>query len=222
MTRWSASRELEERFPHLVRADSRSGLGAAPTTALAKVAHARPMLSLENAFSEDEVAEFVGRVRRFLNLPQTPSWRRPPSRRSTACPARSDTSEVTWCLPRRGDGAVGDVTANVRTIADIPAEDRRRAGRAGGARRVYMSKEDFEALNERQEASGGKIFANPRNAAAGSLRQKDASITAARPLRFLAHGWGEISEPLADTQFEAMKRIEGFASRSASSSAATI
>ena len=76
---------------------------------------------------------------------------------------------------------------------------------------VYMSKADFEALNERQEASGGKIFANPRNAAAGSLRQKDPSITAARPLRFLAHGWGELSEPLADTQFEAMKRIEGSA-----------
>ncbi len=103
-----------------------------------------------------------------------------------------------------------DVTPNVRTIADIPQ-------RISGAPdvlevrgEVYMSKEDFEALNERQEASGGKIFANPRNAAAGSLRQKDASITAARPLRFLAHGWGEISEPLADSQFEAMKRIEGF------------
>ena len=75
---------------------------------------------------------------------------------------------------------------------------------------VYMSKADFEALNERQDASGGKIFANPRNAAAGSLRQKDPSITASRPLRFLAHGWGELSQPLADTQFEAMKRIEGF------------
>ena len=75
---------------------------------------------------------------------------------------------------------------------------------------VYMSKADFAALNERQEAAGGKIFANPRNAAAGSLRQKDSGITAARPLRFLAHGWGEISEPLAETQFEAMKRIGGF------------
>jgi DNA ligase (NAD+) len=103
-----------------------------------------------------------------------------------------------------------DVTPNVATIGDIPQ-------RIGGAPEVlevrgevYMSKADFEALNERQEAAGGKIFANPRNAAAGSLRQKDPGVTAARPLRFLAHGWGEISEPLAETQFEAMKRIEGF------------
>jgi DNA ligase (NAD+) len=111
----------------------------------------------------------------------------------------------------RGDGTIGeDVTANARTIADIPQ-------RISGAPdvievrgEVYMSKADFEALNERQEAAGGKIFANPRNAAAGSLRQKDPGITAARPLRFLAHGWGELSEPLAGTQLEAMKRIEGF------------
>jgi len=111
----------------------------------------------------------------------------------------------------RGDGAVGeDVTANVRTISDIPQHisDAPEIFEVRGE--VYMSKADFEALNERQEASGGKIFANPRNAAAGSLRQKDSSITAARPLRFLAHGWGEVSAPLTDTQYEAMKRIESF------------
>src|SRR5436189_3293768 len=111
----------------------------------------------------------------------------------------------------RGDGTVGeDVTPNARTIRDIPQ-------RISGAPEVievrgevYMSKADFAALNERQEAAGGKIFANPRNAAAGSLRQKDPNVTASRPLRFLAHGWGEVSEPLASLQLLAMKRIEGF------------
>jgi DNA ligase (NAD+) len=111
----------------------------------------------------------------------------------------------------RGDGAVGeDVTANVRTISDIPQRIANAPDVVEVRGEVYMSKADFEALNERQEASGGKIFANPRNAAAGSLRQKDPSVTAARPLRFFAHGWGELSEPLAQTQFEAMKRVEGF------------
>jgi DNA ligase (NAD+) len=205
------NRELEERFPQLVRADSPSKrLGAAPTTVLAKVTHARPMLSLENAFSEDEVADFSARIRRFLNLSPDAvvAMTAEPKIDGLSCSVRYERGELVLAATR-GDGAVGeDVTPNVRTISDIPK-------RLSGAPdvlevrgEVYMSKEDFEALNERQEASGGKIFANPRNAAAGSLRQKDASITAARPLRFLAHGWGEISEPLADSQFEAMKRIE--------------
>ena len=207
------NRELEERFPYLVRADSPSNrLGAAPTTALAKVKHARPMLSLENAFSEDEVGEFVARVRRFLNLPADAfvATTAEPKIDGLSCSLRYERGELVLAATR-GDGAVGEeVTANVRTIADIPQ-------RLSGAPdvlevrgEVYMSKADFEALNERQKAAGGKIFANPRNAAAGSLRQKDASITAERPLRFLAHGWGEISEPLAESQFEAMKHIESF------------
>ena len=207
------NRELEERFPHLVRADSPSKrLGAAPTTALAKVTHARPMLSLENAFSENEVGEFVARVRRFLNLPADAfvATTAEPKIDGLSCSLRYERGELVLAATR-GDGAVGeDVTANVRTIADIPQRVAEAPGVLEVRGEVYMSKADFEALNERQEASGGKIFANPRNAAAGSLRQKDASITAARPLRFLAHGWGEISEPLADSQFEAMKRIEGF------------
>ena len=234
------NRELEERFPHLVRPDSPSKrLGAAPTTALAKVAHARPMLSLENAFSEEEVADFTGRVRRFLNLPADAfvATTAEPKIDGLSCSLRYEGGKLVLAATR-GDGTVGeDVTANVRTIADIPQRLFPGEGRGpvpGKERRgsaawtpafageqsvpdvlevrgeVYMSKEDFEALNERQEASGGKIFANPRNAAAGSLRQKDSSITASRPLRFLAHGWGEISEPLADSQFGAMKRIEGF------------
>jgi DNA ligase (NAD+) len=207
------NRELEERFPQLVRADSPSKrLGAAPTSALAKVTHARPMLSLENAFSEDEVADFAARVRRFLNLSANAlvAMTAEPKIDGLSCSVRYERGELVLAATR-GDGAVGeDVTPNVRTIADIPQSISGAPDVLEVRGEVYMSKADFEALNERQEASGGKIFANPRNAAAGSLRQKDSSITAARPLRFLAHGWGEISEPLAESQFEAMKRIEAF------------
>jgi len=207
------NRELEARFPQLVRADSPSKrLGAAPTTALAKVAHARPMLSLDNAFSVEEVEQFVARIKRFLALPADAfvAMTAEPKIDGLSCSLRYEHGSLVLAATR-GDGAVGeDVTANVRTIADIPQQVAGAPDILEVRGEVHMSKADFEALNQRQEASGGKIFANPRNAAAGSLRQKDPGITAARPLRFLAHGWGEISEPLADTQYEAMKRIEGF------------
>jgi DNA ligase (NAD+) len=197
------NRELEARFPHLVRADSPSKrLGAAPSGALAKVGHARPMLSLENAFSDEEVEEFVARVKRFLNLPESAAvpMTAEPKIDGLSCSLRYEEGALVLGATR-GDGTVGeDVTANVRTIADIPQK-------IGGAPdvlevrgEVYMSKANFAALNARQEASGGKIFANPRNAAAGSLRQKDPAITSARPLRIFAHGWGAVSEQLADTQ----------------------
>jgi DNA ligase (NAD+) len=207
------NRELEARFPELIRSDSPSKrLGAAPTTGLAKVAHARPMLSLENAFAAEEVGEFVARVKRFLALPADAfvAMTAEPKIDGLSCSLRYERGELVLAATR-GNGAVGeDVTANVRTIRDIP---QRIAGAPDVLEvrgEVYMCKADFEALNDRQAAAGGKVFANPRNSAAGSLRQKDPSITAARPLRFLAHGWGEISAPLADTQFEAMKRIESF------------
>ncbi|MEO6360418.1 MAG: NAD-dependent DNA ligase LigA, partial [Sphingomicrobium sp.] len=239
------NRELEQRFPHLVRADSPSKrLGATPTTALAKVAHARPMLSLENAFSAEEVGEFVARVRRFLSLglDEPVALTAEPKIDGLSCSLRYEDGELVLAATR-GDGAVGeDVTANVRTIGDVPQTllpSREREGQGEGLSsgasdlnmpspnpsrqregdppaileirgEIYMSKADFVALNQRQEASGGKIFANPRNAAAGSLRQKDASVTAARPLRFLVHGWGELSEPLGATQLDAMQRIAAF------------
>ena len=207
------NRQLEARFPDLARPDSPSKrLGAAPTSGLAKVTHARPMLSIDNAFSDEEVHEFVARVRRFLVLPadEPIAITAEPKIDGLSCSLRYEDGELVLAATR-GDGTVGeDVTANARAISDIPQ-------RISGAPHVlevrgevYMSKADFEALNERQEAAGGKTFANPRNAAAGSLRQKDAAITAARPLRFLAHGWGELSAPLADTQYQAMKRIEDF------------
>ena len=202
--------ELEARFPYLVRADSPSRrLGAAPSSSLAKVPHARPMLSLENAFSEEEVGEFVARVRRFLSLAGDASvaMTGEPKIDGLSCSLRYEKGELVLAATR-GDGTVGeDVTANVRTIGDIPQHIESAPAVLEVRGEVYMSKADFAALNERQQAAGGKIFANPRNAAAGSLRQKDPAVTAARPLRFLAHGWGEVSEPLAATQFEAMQRI---------------
>ena len=208
------NRALEARFPHLVRADSPSRrLGSAPAApGLAKVAHARPMLSLDNGFSDDEVREFVARARRFLALPpdEPVAMTAEPKIDGLSCSLRYERGRLVLGATR-GDGTTGeDVTANVRTIADIPHAIVGAPDVMEVRGEVYMSKADFEALNQRQEAAGAKIFANPRNGAAGSLRQKDASITAARPLRFLAHGWGELSEPLAALQLLAMKRIESF------------
>jgi DNA ligase (NAD+) len=206
------NRELEAAFPHLVRADSPSKrLGASPTSSLAKVTHARPMLSLDNAFSDADVAEFVARVRRFLSLPADAevALTAEPKIDGLSCSLRYESGVLVQAATR-GDGTVGeDVTANVRTIADIPQAISGAPAILEVRGEVYMDKDDFAALNERQEAAGGKIFANPRNAAAGSLRQKDPRITADRRLRFLAHGWGEVSEPLGTTQVEAMMRISG-------------
>jgi DNA ligase (NAD+) len=205
------NRELEARFPELVRADSPSKrLGAAPTSALAKVPHARPMLSLDNAFSDDELAEFVGRVRRFLALPpdEAVPLTAEPKIDGLSCSLRYERG-VLVLAATRGDGTVGeDVTANARTIADIPHRIPDAPAVLEVRGEVYMTKADFEALNERQQATGGKVFANPRNAAAGSLRQKDPAVTAARPLRFFAHGWGELSEPIGAVQTLAMRALE--------------
>jgi DNA ligase (NAD+) len=207
------NRDLEMRFAHLVRGDSPSRrLGAAPSAGLAKVTHARPMLSLENAFSDEEVVEFVARVKRFLALPSNGDvgMTAEPKIDGLSCSLRYEMGELVLGATR-GDGTVGeDVTANVRTISDVPQHISGAPDLLEVRGEVYMSKADFEALNERQRSAGGKIFANPRNAAAGSLRQKDPAVTEARPLRFFAHGWGETSEPLADTQFHAMERITSF------------
>ncbi|HEU4498876.1 MAG TPA: NAD-dependent DNA ligase LigA, partial [Sphingomicrobium sp.] len=204
------NRELEAKFPHLVRPDSPSKrLGAAPTSALAKVTHARQMLSLDNAFSVEEVQDFVGRVRRFLSLPpnERVALTAEPKIDGLSCSLRYEKGRLVLAATR-GDGTVGeDVTPNARTIRDIPQTLSGAPNVIELRGEVYMSKADFAALNERQEAAGGKVFANPRNAAAGSLRQKDSSVTASRPLCFLAHGWGELSEPLGAAQSEAMARL---------------
>lgn len=206
--------KLEAAFPDLVRPDSPSKLvGAAPASHLSKVTHAKPMLSLDNAFDGEEVAEFVGRVRRFLNLPEdaTVALTAEPKIDGLSCSLRYEKGRLVLAATR-GNGTVGeDVTANVRTITDIPQTLKGDAPDVFEIRgEVYMSKADFAALNAAQQKAEGKIFANPRNAAAGSLRQKDSSITAARPLRFLAHGWGEASALPGETQYEVIKAIEAW------------
>jgi DNA ligase (NAD+) len=203
--------ELEAQFPHLVRADSPSRLvGAAPASHLSKVPHSKPMLSLDNAFDDQEVEDFVGRIRRFLNLADDAPVALTAETKidGLSCSLRYEKGRLVLAATR-GDGMVGeDVTANVRTIADIPEWLHGEAPDVFEIRgEVYMSKVDFAALNAAQQKADGKLFANPRNAAAGSLRQKDASITAARPLRFFAHGWGEASALPADTQAEVMAAI---------------
>ncbi|THD34789.1 MAG: NAD-dependent DNA ligase LigA [Sphingomonas sp.] len=201
---------IEAAFPHLIRADSPSvKVGAAPAGHLAKVAHARPMFSLDNAFDDDEVRDFVGRVRRFLNLPEDEpiALTAEPKIDGLSCSLRYENRKLVQALTR-GDGQVGeDVTANVRTIADIPATLPAGAPDVFEVRgEVYMEKSAFAALNARllaeAEAAGkeARQFANPRNAAAGSLRQKDAAVTASRPLAFFAWGWGEANDLPGDTQ----------------------
>jgi len=206
---------LEEAFPHLVRADSPNKLVGAAVEAspLAKVTHAQRMMSLDNAFDDDDVAEFVARVRRFLNLPEDAAVALTAEDKidGLSCSLRYEQGVLVQAATR-GDGSVGeDVTANVRTIADIPGELAGEAPEVFEIRgEIYMAKADFAALNAAQQNAEAKVFANPRNAAAGSLRQKDASVTAARPLRFLAHGWGEVSDVPAASQYDMMQLIQSW------------
>ena len=211
---------IEKAFSHLVRTDSPSAkVGAAPAGHLAKVAHARPMFSLDNAFDDDDVRDFVGRVRRFLNLPDDASvmLTAEPKIDGLSCSLRYEGGTLVQALTR-GDGQVGeDVTANVRTITDIPAELPAGAPAVFEVRgEIYMEKAAFAALNGRllaeAETAGkeARQFANPRNAAAGSLRQKEASVTASRPLAFFAWGWGEASEVPGDTQSAVIAAIRSW------------
>ena len=200
---------IERRFPQLIRPDSPSRrVGAAPAQKFAKVRHSVPMLSLGNAFSDDEIAEFVERVRRFLRF--TPDQKivftAEPKIDGLSCTLRYERGRLTRGATR-GDGMEGeDVTANVRTLADIPKQLRGKAPEVCEVRgEVYMTKSAFLALNERQKAAGKQIFANPRNSAAGSLRQLDPAITAERPLGFFAYSWGETSEMPAQSQSSMVK-----------------
>jgi DNA ligase (NAD+) len=207
--------EIEARFPSLVRPDSPSRrVGAQPSQKFAKVRHVVPMLSLGNALSDEEVIEFVERVRRFLRLPDDTkvAFTAEPKIDGLSCSLIYEDGELVRGATR-GDGSEGeDVTPNVRTLADIP---QRLAGRSVPERcevrgEVYMTKSAFLALNDRQRAAGRQVFANPRNSAAGSLRQLDPAITASRPLGFFAYSWGEISKLPAPTQ---SGMLEWFAQR---------
>ncbi|NWG93655.1 MAG: NAD-dependent DNA ligase LigA, partial [Parvularculaceae bacterium] len=204
---------IEREFPKLKRPDSPSSrVGAAPSTKFAKVEHARPMLSLDNAFNDDDVIQFEARVRRFLKLGADAPlvFTAEPKIDGLSLNLRYEAGALKVAATR-GDGAVGEnVTANVLTVADIPTRVKGAPEVLEVRGEIYMSHQNFLALNKSLEAAGEETFANPRNAAAGSLRQIDAAVTASRPLRFFAYAWGETSEPLAATQMESVERLAAF------------
>lgn len=204
---------IEDRFPELRTLTSLTQkVGAAPVRGFAKVRHAVPMLSLENAFTEEDVAEFVARVRRFLKLGEQERmvFTAEPKIDGLSMSLRYEQGQLVTAATR-GDGAEGeDVTANIRTVKDVPQRLKgRNVPRVCEVRgEVYMTKSAFLALNKRQAEIGGQVFANPRNSAAGSVRQKDPAVTASRPLGFFAYAWGEMSEMPADTQSGMIKWFE--------------
>ncbi len=209
------SAEIEARFPDLVRDDSPSKrVGAAPAEAFAKVVHRRPMLSLNNAFSDAELIEFVAQIRRFLKELSDPNeplvMMAEPKIDGLSVSLRYEGGRFVRGATR-GDGSIGeDVTANLVTLRDVPEAVAGAPAVTEVRGEVYMTKTDFAALNDRQRQADAKVFANPRNAAAGSLRQLDPAITAGRPLRFFAYASGELSEPIAATHHEFLARLEGF------------
>ncbi|MDC9810053.1 NAD-dependent DNA ligase LigA [Rhizobium binxianense] len=196
---------LEVRFPELIREDSPSRrVGAAPSVTFSPVVHARPMLSLDNTFSQEDVQDFVAGVYRFLGrLPdQSIAFTAEPKIDGLSMSIRYENGRL-MTAATRGDGTTGEnVTANIRTIAEIPNELPKGLPAVVEIRgEVYMAKSDFLALNRQMEAEGKQTYVNPRNTAAGSLRQLDAKVTASRKLKFFAYAWGEMSDMPADTQF---------------------
>src|SRR5689334_15516862 len=204
---------IEARFPDLRTLESLSlKVGAAPARGFAKLRHRVPMLSLDNAFSEEDVRDFVERIRRFLKLSAEEPivFSAEPKIDGLSMSLRYEGGELKSAATR-GDGTEGeDVTANIRTLEDVPKKLKgKNIPEVCEVRgEVYMTKHAFLALNKRQAETGGQIFANPRNSAAGSLRQKDPSITASRPLGFFGYAWGEMSEMPAETQSGMIKWFE--------------
>ena len=209
--------QIEVRFPHLIRDDSPSlRVGAAPVEAFGKIVHAVPMLSLGNVFDEEGVRDFLDRIGRFLGLEtmQGLAFTAEPKIDGLSITLRYENGRLAHAATR-GDGYEGEnVTANVRTIPDIPKAIKTRGFPDPFEVRgeIYMSRAAFQKLNDDQARQGERLFANPRNAAAGSLRQLDSSITAARPLRFFAYGWGEVAKLPAETQWDVYRvmRAWGF------------
>ncbi|MBL6958522.1 MAG: NAD-dependent DNA ligase LigA [Rhodospirillales bacterium] len=205
---------IEQRFPHLERPDSPSkSVGATVAQGFRKVTHAVPMLSLGNAFEDEDVQEFLTRIRRFLSLDEDEPVEivAEPKIDGLSVSLRYEKGKFVRGATR-GDGTTGeDITANLRTLDGVPKEISGEVPDVLEVRgEVYMRKDDFAALNQRQQENGAKVFANPRNAAAGSLRQLDTAVTAARPLSLFAYAWGEISAPLAETHAGFIERLKGW------------
>lgn len=202
---------IEAAFPDLKRADSPSDqVGAAPSDGFTKLTHSKRMLSLSNAFDAEDVTDFVAGIRRYLNLPPNAAlpFTAEPKIDGLSLSLRYEEGRLISAATR-GDGSVGEnVTANARTLKDIPETLDHAPAILEVRGEVYMGHTDFASLNERQVQAGAKPFANPRNAAAGSLRQLDPSITKSRPLKFFAYAWGELSAPLGDTQTNALDRLK--------------
>jgi DNA ligase (NAD+) len=206
--------DIEDRFPHLIRENSPSTrVGAPRAEQFSPVTHGTPMLSLDNAFSDEDALEFDARIRRFLKLDETPiRYTAEPKIDGLSASIRYEKGVLVQGATR-GDGRVGeDVTANLLTIRDIP---HKLAG-SGWPEvievrgEVYLGHEEFAALNAAAAEAGDKAYANPRNAAAGSLRQIDSTITAKRPLKFFAYAWGLLSEKFADSQWEALEKLKSW------------
>ncbi|HEY5048362.1 MAG TPA: NAD-dependent DNA ligase LigA [Rhizomicrobium sp.] len=200
---------IEARFSDLVRADSPSRrVGAPPAEKFAKIRHSVPLLSLDNAFADDDVVDFVTRVRRFIGLKpdQDLVITAEPKIDGLSASLRYENGVFVQGATR-GDGVEGeDISANLRTLKDVPLRlDEEFPGVAEVRGEVYMTRADFAALNKRQEEDGKPAFANPRNSAAGSVRQLDSAVTAARPLRFFAYAWGEMSQMPAATQWDMLQ-----------------
>lgn len=202
---------IEYRFPALKRSDSPSNeIGAAPASGFGKITHALRMLSLSNAFEDTDVDDFDTSIRKFLGSDTAVQYTAEPKIDGLSLSIRYEKGTLIHAATR-GDGETGEnVTENAKTIEDIPHHIPNAPDVLEVRGEVYMSHADFEALNARHAARGGKIFSNPRNAAAGSLRQLDAEITRARPLKFFAYAWGELSAPLATTQMAAINTLKSF------------
>lgn len=208
---------IEARFPALIRADSPSHrVGAKPAEKFAKVIHAVPMLSLDNAFSDEDVHEFAGRVRRFLGLKEGDDLTitAEPKIDGLSASLRYENGLLVQAATR-GDGGEGeDITPNVRTIKDVPLRLNGHPPAVLEVRgEIYMSHKEFAALNKRQEKEGKPVYANPRNSAAGSVRQLDSAITATRQLNFFAYTWGEISKFPATTQWDMLQAFKAYGFR---------
>lgn len=204
--------KIEAEYPELVTKDSPNAkVGAAPSKGFRKVRHNLPMLSLSNVFSDEELHEFIDRVKRFLNVPHDIEIVAEPKIDGLSCSLRYEKGTLVLAATR-GDGMEGeDITANVQHIADIPKALPKGVPDILEVRgEIYMRRDEFMALNQRQEQAGKQIFANPRNAAAGSVRQLDASVTAQRPLHFFGYALGEVSEAFAKSQWDIRQKLKGW------------